>query len=48
MDYYTPGRFVWCDRPFSLVKQLQKKWACDFHDDAMPLSFQVQVAEDFF
>ena len=26
----------------------QEKWACDFHDDAPPLSFQLQVAEDFF
>ena len=26
----------------------QEKWACDFHDDAMPLSFQLQVTEDFF
>ena len=28
-----------------LVKQAQEKWACDFHDDARPLSFQLQVAE---
>ena len=45
---YTPGGFVWCDRPFYLVKQPQEKWACDFHDDALPLSFQLQVAEAFF
>ena len=35
---YTAGGFVWCDRPFYLVKQPQEKWACDFHDDASPLS----------
>ena len=32
----------------SVVKQPQEKWACDFHDDAPPLSFQLQVTEDFF
>ena len=42
---YTAGEFVWCDRPFYLVKQPQEKWACDFYDDALPLSFQLQVAE---
>ena len=31
-----------------VVKQPQKKWACDFHDDAPPLSFQLQVAEVIF
>ena len=31
-----------------VVKQPQEKWACDFHDDAPPLSFQLQVTEDFF
>ena len=31
-----------------MVKWPQEKWACDFHDDAMPLSFQLQVTEDFF
>ena len=31
-----------------LVKWPQEKWACDFHDDATPLSFQLQVTEDFF
>ena len=45
---YTPGGFVWCDRPFYLVKLSQEKWVCDFHDDALPLSFQLQVAEVFF
>ena len=45
---YTAGGFVWCDRPFYLVKQPQEKWACDFHDDAPPLSFQLQVAEVIF
>ena len=28
-----------CRRP-------QEKWAYDFHDDATPLSFQLQVTED--
>ena len=45
---YTAGGFVWCDRPFYLVKQPQEKWACDSHDDAPPMSFQLQVTEDFF
>ena len=47
---YTPGGFVWCDGPLYqyLVKQPQEKWACDFHDDAPPLSFQLQVAEVIF
>ena len=31
-----------------VVKQPQEKWTCDFHDDAPPLSFQLQVTEDFF
>ena len=31
--------------PFYLVKQPQEKWACYFHDDALPLSFQLQVTE---
>jgi hypothetical protein len=26
----------------------QEKWVCDFHDDAKPLSLQLQVTEDFF
>ena len=30
------------------VKQPQEKWACDFHDDALPMSFQLQVAEVIF
>ena len=42
---YTRDRNVWGDRPFYLVKQPQEKWACDFCDDALPLSFQLQVAE---
>ena len=33
---YIPGGFVWCDGPFYLVKWPQEKWACDFHDDALP------------
>ena len=45
---YTRDRNVWGDRPFYLVKQPQEKWACDFHDDASPLSFQLQVAEVIF
>ena len=45
---YTRDRNVWGDRPFYLVKQPQEKWACDFHDDAPPLSFQLQVAEVIF
>ena len=44
-SYYTGGQNVWVDSPFYLVKQPQEKWACDFHDDALPLSFQLQVAE---
>ena len=46
--WYTPGGFVWGDRPFYLVKWPQEKWACDFHDDATPLSFQLQVTEAIF
>ena len=42
---YTLDRNVWGDRPFYLVKQPQEKWACDFRDDAPPLSFQLQVAD---
>ena len=34
--------------PFYLVKQPQEKWACDFRDDAPPLSYQLQVAEVIF
>ena len=45
---YTPGGFVWCDRSFYIVKLSQEKWVCDFHDDAPPLSFQLQVAEVIF
>ena len=45
---YTAGGFVWCDRPFYLVNWPQEKWTIDFHDDATPLSFQLQVTEDFF
>ena len=47
-DWYTAGGFVWCDMPFYLVKQPQEKWAYDFHDDAPPLSFQLQVTEAHF
>ena len=45
---YTRDNNVWGDKPFYLVKQPQEKWACDFHDDALPLSFQLQVAEVIF
>ena len=45
---YTGGQYVWVDRPFYKVKWPQEKWVCDFYDDAPPLSFQLQVAEDFF
>ena len=31
-----------------VVKQPQEKWACDFHDDAPPFSFQLQVADFIF
>ena len=31
-----------------VVKQPQEKWACDYHDDAPPLSFQLQVTEVIF
>ena len=40
---YTGSQNVWVDRPFYWVKRPQEKWACDFHDNATPLSFQVQV-----
>ena len=40
---YTPGGFVWGDRPFYLVKWLQEKWACGFHDDVVPLSEVVRA-----
>ena len=33
---------------FGVTSRPQEKCACDFHDDATPLSFQLQVAEDFF
>ena len=45
MKSYTGGQYVWVDRP---VKWPQEKWACDFHDDATPLSFQLKVTEDYF
>ena len=45
---YTRDRNVWAHRPFYLVKQPQEKWACDFRDDALPLFFQLQVAEIIF
>ena len=28
-----------------VVKQPQEKWACDFHDDAPPFPFQLQIPE---
>ena len=39
MTRYTGGQNVWVDRPFYLVKWPQEKWACDFHDNATPLTF---------
>ena len=45
---YTADGFVWCDIAKYLVKWTQEKWSCDSHDDATPLSFQLQVTEDFF
>ena len=42
----TQKCLVW--QAILLVKLPQEKWACDFHDDALPLSFQLQVAEVFF
>ena len=41
---YTGGQYVLVDRPF----YPQEKWACDFHDDATPLSFQLQITGDYF
>ena len=42
--------FIYLHTPVKsyVVKQPQEKWACDFQDDALPLSFQLQVTEDFF
>ena len=31
-----------------VVKWPWEKWACHSHDDATPLSFWLQVTEDFF
>ena len=47
LNKYTSGGNVWCDIAKYLVKWTQEKWACDFHDGATPLSFQLQVTEDF-
>ena len=46
--YYTRAQDVCPGWPVYEVKQPQVKWACDFHDDAPPLSFQLQVAEVIF
>ena len=46
--YYTRAQNVCPGWPVDEVKQPQEKWACDFHDDALPLSFQLQVAEVIF
>ena len=46
--YYTRAQNVCTGWPVYEVKQPQEKWACDFHDDAPPLSFQLQVAEVIF
>ena len=48
LSTYTGGENVWCDIAKYIVKWTQEKWACDSHDDATPLSFQLQVTEDFF
>ena len=45
---YTGGGNVWCDIAKYIVKWTQEKWACDSYDGATPLSFQLQVTEDFF
>ena len=45
---YTRAQNVCPGWPVYEVKQPQKKWVCDFHDDAPPLSFQLQVAEVIF
>ena len=46
--YYTRAQNVCQGWPVYEVKQPQEKWACDSHDDAPPLSFQLQVAEVIF
>ena len=33
---------------FTRIKWPKEKWACDFHENAMTLSFQLQVTEEFF
>ena len=45
---YTRAQNVCPGWPVYEVKQPQEKWVCDFHDDAPPLSFQLQVAEVIF
>ena len=45
---YTDGGNVWCNIAKYIVKWTQEKWACDSHDGATPLSFPLQVTEDFF
>ena len=50
---FRPYLYTWAQNvcpgwPVYEVKQPQEKWACDFHDDALPLSFQLQVAEVIF
>ena len=39
--------FIYLQTPVKsyVVKQPQEKWACDFHDDALPFPFQLQIAE---
>ena len=44
---YTGGGNVWCDIAKYIVKWTQETWACDSHNGATPLSFQLQVTEDF-
>ena len=41
------AEMFWCDIAKYIVKWTQEKWACNSHDGAMPLSFQLQVTEDF-
>ena len=45
---YTGGGNVWSDIARYIVKWTQEKWASDSHDVATPLSYQLQVTEDFF
>ena len=46
LGWYTGGGNVWCDIAKYIVKWTWEKWPCDSHDDATPLPFQLQEAED--